>query len=241
MADPLKSATVGEIVAADFRAASVMERFGIDFGCGGWQSLADACERVSVSQSEVQQALDSLAKQNTVETDLADVGRWPLDRLIDHIVETHHRYVRRSLAIIADHLATLREERGDRHRELACIADAFDQAGADLDRHMVKEERILFPYVKELARLKREGKRASQSPFGTIVNPIMMLQREHREACHHLHFIRELTDGYTPPVDADATYRACMTELADYEHDLHRHVHLENNVVFPRAIALEGD
>ena len=240
MAKPLKSATVGEIVAADYRAATIMERFGIDFCCGGWLPLADACARASADQTEVQRALDALPKQNTVEADLADVARWPLDRLIDHIVGTHHRHVRQVVPVIAQHLAIIREQHGGRHRELACIADSFDQMSADLERHMLKEERILFPYVNELTRFEREGHPANQSPFGTIVNPILMLEREHRDASHHLHVIRELTDDYTTPADGCATYRTCMAELDDFERDFHRHIHLENNLLFPRAVALEG-
>lgn len=240
MADRVETATVGEIVAADFRAASVMEQFGIDFCCGGAQSLADACGRAAADPAAVQKALDALSKQTAVETDLADVGTWPIERLIDHIVSTHHRYVRHALPMIAHHLTSLQKAHGDRHPELACVAETFDTMSGDMERHLLKEEQILFPYVREIARGEHPECAVARNPFGTVVNPITMLEREHVDVAEDLHIIRELTNNYTAPPDGCATYAVCMAELADFERDLHRHVHLENNVLFPRAVALES-
>lgn len=240
MADQLKTATVGELVAADYRAAGVMEQFGIDFCCGGGQSLADACGRAAVDPVAVQKALDTLATQKAVKTDLADVGSWPLDRLIDHIVTTHHRYVRSAIPTIAHHLALLQKAHGNHHPELTFVVDTFNEMSGDMERHMLKEEQILFPYVRELALAEPSPCTSVQNPFGTIVNPITMMEREHVEVAEDLHVIRELTNDYTVPPDGCATYAVCMAELADFERDLHRHVHLENNVLFPRAVALES-
>jgi regulator of cell morphogenesis and NO signaling len=184
-------------------------------------------------------ALDALTAQHVAETDLVEVGRWPLGRLIDHIVGTHHRYVRRALPIIGHRLVSLRKAHGERHPELACISDTFDQMTSDLERHLLKEEQILFPYIRELAERAEQHRDVCVSPFGTIANPITMMEREHREVADALHVIRELTHGYTTPEDGCATYAVCMAELAEFERDLHRHVHLENNVLFPRAIELE--
>lgn len=240
MADRLKSATVGEIVAADYRAAHVMEQFGIDFCCGGNRSLTDACGIAAADQSVVVSALDALSETGVVDADLADVGEWPLDRLIDHIVTTHHRYVREALPRVAHRLALLRKAHGERHGELGFVADSWDELSSDLERHLLKEEQILFPYIRDLARLEANGPGVRRNPFGTVVNPIAMMEREHRDAAEVLHVIRALTNNYTNPADGCATYAVCMAELSDFERDLHRHVHLENNVLFPRAVALES-
>jgi regulator of cell morphogenesis and NO signaling len=227
-----EGATVGEIVAADFRAASVFEQFGIDFCCGGRRSVSEACSTAAVDPASVRAALDALPPAGTQGDDLTG---WPVDRLIDHIVETHHAYIRDALPAIARRLAKLVEVHGQRHPELAQIAVSFDRIGRDLLQHMLKEEHVLFPYVRELAR---HGPRIP-SPFGTVENPIRMMEREHRDAGDEMQVIRELSDGFQPPPSACTTYRVTFQELATFERDLHRHVHLENNVLFPKAVELE--
>jgi regulator of cell morphogenesis and NO signaling len=161
---------------------------------------------------------------------------WTVDRLVDHIVATHHAYVRSALPRIAASLTTLMEVHGARHPELAQIAARFDGVAQDFLQHMRKEEHVLFPYVRELAA---RGPRRP-SPFGTVENPIRMMEREHEHSDAQMREIRHLANGYVPPPDGCATYRACFDELAQFERDLHRHVHLENNVLFPRAVELEG-
>jgi regulator of cell morphogenesis and NO signaling len=235
MREACERTTVGEIVATDFRAASVFEHFGIDFCCGGRRSIAEACHNVAADPAVVERALAALPP--VPEHDDSDVTQWPLDRLIDHILTTHHAYVRSSLPTIARYLAKLVDVHGARHPELARTATSFDQMSRDLLQHMMKEERVLFPYIRELAA-SRDATR-TQSPFGTVENPIRMMEREHREAGDEMRLIRELTSGYAPPADACTTYRVCLAELAQFERDLHRHVHLENNVLFPAAVQLE--
>jgi len=168
-----------------------------------------------------------------------DVTGWPVDRLIDHIVTVHHASVRAALPRLAGYLAKLQEAHGAKHPELARVASTFDQVSADLGQHMLKEEQVLFPYVRDLAEHAEETCGTLQSPFGTVQNPIRMMEREHRAVADELDTIRELTDGYTAAEDGCTTYTVCMAELARFEQDLHRHVHLENNVLFPRAIRLE--
>jgi regulator of cell morphogenesis and NO signaling len=235
MNDVFDTTTVGEIVATDFRAARVLERFGIDFCCGGRRSLTDACRVAAADPEVVRRALYELPSAPT--DDEKDVRRWPADRLIDHIVSTHHRYVRTAMPAIADHLAKLVSVHGQRHPELTRIGASFDELRHELLQHLLKEERVLFPYIRELARAP-DG-RPRPSPFGTVENPIRMMEREHRDAGDELRLIRQLTNDYTPPADACTTYCVCFAELAQFEGDLHRHVHLENNVLFPKAVALE--
>jgi regulator of cell morphogenesis and NO signaling len=234
MNQTLEHATIGEIVAADSRAAAVFERFGIDFCCGGRRSIAEACRTAAIDPITVEQALDALPPDDPGDDNAAT---WPLHHLIDHIVGTHHAYIRSTLPLISGYLTKLVQVHGARHPELNRIAQLFERLGADLLRHMTKEEILLFPYVRELALTPSDRRRPS--PFGTVENPIRMMEREHREAGDEVHAIRELTAGYTPPSDACTTYRVCLSELARFERDLHRHVHLENNVLFPRAIELE--
>lgn len=235
MSDRSSSATIGDIVATDFRTAAVFEQFGIDFCCGGRRSLAEACRTATADPDAVIRALDALPPAIDHE---ADVTEWPLERLIDHIVSVHHAYVRSALPAIARYLAKLEEVHGARHPELARVAAGFDRMRFDLEQHMLKEERVLFPYVCDLAA-RGDTCGQSRSPFGTVENPIRMMEREHRDAADGLRTIRELTNDYAAPADGCATYAVCMSELARFERDLHRHVHLENNVLFPKAVALE--
>jgi regulator of cell morphogenesis and NO signaling len=235
MNERYEQVTVGEIVAIDFRTAAVFEDFGIDFWCAGRRSLTDACRTAGAEPAAVGRALDALPPPAAGD----DVTRWPVDRLIDHILLTHHAYVRSARPTIAQHLATLRDVHRAGHPELARIATIFEQVSGELDRHMVKEEQILFPYVRDLGR--RAGQPCGQhiSPFGTVENPIRMLEREHREVVDELRIMRELTNGYTPPSDGSMTYEVCLAELTRFELDLRRHVHLENNVLFRKGVDLE--
>jgi regulator of cell morphogenesis and NO signaling len=235
MIEELRTTPVGAIVAADFRTAAVFERFGIDFCCGGRRSLAEACRTAAADPDAVVDALDALPP--TIETE-DDVTRWPIPRLIEFIVSTHHAYVRSSMPRIARYLTKLEEVHGSRHPELSRVAAYWDQVRGDLEQHMLKEEQVLFPYVCDLAE-RADSCGRTQSPFGTVENPIRMMEREHREVADALRIIRELTRGYQTPADGCATYAICMADLHRFESDLHRHVHLENNLLFRAAVELE--
>ena len=236
MTERFEGSTIGDIVAADFRTASVFEQFGIDFCCGGRRSFEDACRAASADTSDVIKALDALPPSAADD----EVAQWPVGRLIDHIIATHHSYVRSALPTIARYLAKLHEVHGARHPELARVAAVFDRLSVELEQHMLKEEHVLFPYVRDLGEHANQPCGFLPSPFGTVNNPIRMMEQEHRDAGDALQIIRELTNGFTPPADGCTTYAVCMAELARFEQDLHRHVHLENNVLFPRALELEN-
>jgi regulator of cell morphogenesis and NO signaling len=234
MGQAFEKLIVGDIVAKDFRAAAVFQQFGIDFCCGGRRSIADACEMASVAPADIEAELAALAVTDAED----DMAGWPLDRLADHIVSTHHAYARSALPVIRTYLAKLVDVHGVRHPELVSVLSCFDTLARNLLQHMMKEEQVLFPYVRELQTAAHSGE-LHTSPFGSIENPIRMMEREHRGAADELDTIRELTCDYSAPSDGCTTYRVCMAELQRFEDDLHRHVHLENNVLFPRAIALE--
>lgn len=235
MHEQLTARTVGDVVAADFRTAEVFEKFGIDFCCSGRRSLADACRAAAADPDTVARAIEALPPAIPTAD---DETRWPIPQLIDFIVSTHHAYVRSALPTITRHLAKLIEVHGSRHPELARVAAYFEQVRCDLEQHMMKEEHVLFPYVRELAQCGESCGR-TQSPFGTVENPIRMMEREHQEVGDAMRIIRELTRGYTPPEDGCTTYVLGMAELQQFERDLHRHVHLENNVLFPAAVQIE--
>lgn len=235
MNDVQDTTLVGDVVATDFRAAEVFQRYGIDFCCGGRRSIAEACVGAHVDPTAVLHALDALPQAGETE----DASTWSIDRLVEHILSTHHEYVRAALPTITRYLGRLREVHGERHPELTDIAAAFDAMASGLMQHMMKEEQVLFPYLRQLAEVSARGCALPMSPFGTVENPIRMMEREHQETADEVQTIRALTDGYQMPADGCTTYRVCMAELARFEADLHRHVHLENNVLFPKGIRLE--
>lgn len=229
--------TIGDIVAADYRTAAVFERFGLDFCCGGKRTLNDVCQQQTIDAEALLHALDHLPGGEGVPEDTA--GVWPLDTLMEHIVSRHHWYVRAAIPILTTHTAKIADVHGERSPELPNVARRFAQMAGGLTLHMAKEEQILFPYIRSLVEADRAGRRIPPSPFGTVHNPIRMMEAEHEEAGDEMRLIRELTDRYALPDFACATYRACFEELQEFERDLHRHVHLENNILFPRAIRLE--
>lgn len=237
MINHFESATVGEIVATDFRAAAVFERFGIDFCCGGRQPFADACRAVHADPAIVIAAVSAIPAAADVDS---DVTTWPVTTLVDHIVGTHHQYVKSALPTIDAYLLKLQQVHGARHPELADVAGSFDEVSRELLQHMMKEEQVLFPYIHQLAALEAAGRPLAASPFGTVGNPIRMMEREHQQAGDQLRAIRERTGGYAVPDDGCTTYAVCYQELRRFEQDLHLHVHLENNILFPAAIELEA-
>jgi regulator of cell morphogenesis and NO signaling len=228
--------SLGELVTENTRAAAVFERFGLDYCCHGHQTLEDAAREQGVPIDQVVAALESLGAPTT--GDRADEAA-SLDQLTQLIVQRHHRYVRESTPTINAWLDKLVSRHGERHPELAQARDIFRQLGAEMAAHMAKEENILFPFIDALAAAERDGHRPAASPFGTIVNPVRVMEADHAVAGDLLARLRTLTGGYEPPADACTTYRLCYSELARFEADLHRHVHLENNVLFPRALELE--
>ncbi len=236
IATPSHDVTIGAIVAQDFRAAAVFQRFGIDFCCGGKRSVSVACRTAGVDMGLV---LASLSELRPDEDSPDDAAHWSLDRLVSHIVDTHHVYIRSAGPTISAYLTKLVAVHGERHPELARIENAFGQMNRELLPHMVKEEQVLFPYIRQLIKVASGTK--FSSPFGSVLHPIHAMEQEHEEVGNEMRIIRDLTSDFTPPSDGCTTYQVCFSELRHFEEDLHRHVHLENNVLFPRTVALEED
>jgi regulator of cell morphogenesis and NO signaling len=230
----LKTSTLGDIVAHDFRAGAILDRYGLDYCCGGARSLAEGCVERGISLDLVVSDLEAL--DNASREHLEDEPAV----LVDYIVSRHHAYVRTSVPVIQEHLAKIVAVHGARHAELRLVHTEFSKVAKELLAHMVKEEQVLFPYIRALADAVRSDGPPPPDMFGTVQNPIRMMEIEHQEAGDGLASIRELTSGYQPPDDACGTYRLALEELEAFERDLHTHVHLENNVLFPKAVELES-
>ena len=227
---------LADIVTADSRTAVVFDRFGLDYCCQGHQTLADAAARAGVAIDAVLTDIDGLGPANAADA----VEEWKeLDDLSRYIVKRHHGFVKERTPVIAAYLDKLVARHGERHPELAEVRAIFTSLGEEMAAHMMKEENILFPFIELLAINSRKGGRLPAGPFGTVMNPVRMMEEDHREAGEHLASLRRLTNAYTPPADGCTTYRLCYKELADFEADLHRHIHLENSVMFPQALELE--
>lgn len=229
-----KVPTVGELVAADYRKADVFKKYGIDFCCGGKKSVQKACAEAGVDFATVMTELVNV--ENAPAKPAQRYNEWKLDFLADYIVNTHHAYVKTSLPLILAYTQRVAERHGDTHPELVDIAAIFQTVADELSMHMVKEENVLFPYIKQLAT---ESNAAMRPSFGSVENPIRMMEHEHESVGEAMHTIAKLSNNFTPPANACNTYKVTFAKLQEFENDLHDHVHLENNVLFPRAAAQE--
>jgi regulator of cell morphogenesis and NO signaling len=230
---------IGELVAQDYRTASVFKKHGIDFCCQGNRTIQSACEKKRISPNAVVNDLEQVLKGET--EDAADYKSWPIDLLADYIEKRHHRYVEDKILEIKPYLSKICRVHGERHPELFEILHHFNDCAGELVAHMKKEEFILFPFVRKMVRAKQEGLSISVPHFGTVENPVQMMMHEHAAEGDRFSKIESLSNSYTPPEDGCSTYRVTYALLKEFEQDLHLHIHLENNILFPKAIALEKD
>jgi len=227
--------TVGQLVAERPSRSRVFERHGIDFCCGGGQTLAEACSKRGLDPNQILSELED-ADASTAETEIADWSSAPLADLIDHILGTHHAYLRNELPRLSAMVLKVAEVHGERHPELARVQSIFATLRQELVSHMMKEEQILFPGIKML-----EGTADDIAvPFCGVQGPVRVMILEHENAGDALGQLRALTGDYTAPDDGCNTYRAMLDGLRELEADLHMHIHKENNILFPRALELES-
>lgn len=229
--------TIGEIVANDFRTAAVFSKLGIDFCCKGQRSISEVCEKNNLNPNSLLQELNEV--MNNAGGESIDYNSWPLDLLADYIEKKHHRYVENKTPIIIEFLNKLCKVHGVSHPELFEITELFKGSAQDLASHMKKEELILFPFIRKMAEAKLQNRDVATPHFGTVENPVEMMKTEHEVEGDRFRQIATLTDNYTPPTDACNTYKVTFAMLEEFEKDLHTHIHIENNIMFPRAIALE--
>lgn len=234
----LEKQTIGEFVAQDFRTASLFSKYKIDFCCKGNRTLDDVCQSKGLDIDLIEEELNTILESK--DSNSIDFKSWPTDLLIDYIEKTHHRYVEeKSIALIL-YLDKLCKVHGERHPELFEIALHFKTCAGELAQHMKKEELILFPYVKKMYFAVRDKTAIEQPHFGTVNNPITIMQDEHENEGDRFVKIAALTNDYNPPVDSCQTYKVTFAMLKEFEQDLHKHIHLENNILFPKALALEA-
>ena len=232
-----KEASIGELVAKDLRKAEVFKKFNIDFCCGGKKTLSQVCNDKQINIKDIESEFEKL--DSTSESISQNYNEWSLDFLVDFIINTHHKYVKSSLPLLMEYTAKVAKVHGKEHLEVVTIYDLFKEASEELNSHMMKEETILFPYIKQLVNEKKSVNECCS--FGTVKNPIRMMEHEHDVVGNIFKTIRELSNDYTPPEDACTTYKLSYKKLEEFENDLHQHIHLENNILFPKSIKLESE
>jgi regulator of cell morphogenesis and NO signaling len=230
--------SIGQMVAEDYRAAAIFKKYHIDFCCNGNRSLDEACSEKSIDAHQLKQELNNL---QTISTDDANYNSWPLDLLIDYIEKKHHRYVETAIGEIKPFLQKISAVHGERHPELLQVRNLFLEGAGELTKHMKKEELILFPFVRKMTNLHLSGTTTGMPHFGTVQNPIKMMMQEHDTEGARFRTINELTNKYTVPEDGCTTYKVTLQMLEAFENDLHKHIHLENNILFPKALSLENN
>ncbi len=231
--------TVREIALEQPTAIRVFEQFGIDYCCGGRKPLAEACTAGNVEIDAVLAALEAAAR--TPEQNSENWAGQSLASLSAHIVATHHAYIKRELPRLAFLAQKVVNRHGSTRPELPTIAETLAQLEEELTPHLAKEEVVLFPYIAGLEQSLSSGTAKPHSCFGTVANPIAMMTQEHDAAGTLISEIHTLSGNFTTPQDACPTFHAFYDGLREFEQDLHQHIHLENNILFPRAIELESN
>lgn len=228
--------TVAEIAIEKPEAAREFEKLGIDYCCGGQRSLEEACSAAGVPLTEVTERIEKLAAR---QSDAPDFSTMSLAELIAHITSKHHVFVREECPRIQELSAKVAAKHVAAHAELEQIHEVFGELSAELSVHLMKEEQILFPYVLRLEEASLAEEAPPPSVFGTVANPIHMMEREHDGAGEALRALRRLSSNYTVPEGTCTSFRTLYVALQNFETDLHQHIHLENNVLFPGCLALE--
>ena len=220
-------------------ATRIFEKLGIDYCCGGGKSLADACAGAGVAVGEVLGSLKGIERSD--ETPAGEGWQTAaLAELIVHVVEKHHTFTREELARLEALFAKVCGVHGQNHPELFRIQKQFQELSRDLEPHMLKEERVLFPYITQMEEAAKNHRTLPAPPFGTVRNPVRVMLAEHDAAGEILREMRETSSDYTVPEDGCISYRTLYGALAALEADLHQHIHLENNILFPRAAEMEA-
>lgn len=225
---------IGELVASDYRTAAVFKRNGVDFCCNGNTTISDACQKKKINELALIEDLKAITSSTNSDTNV-DFQSWPLDLLADYIEKRHHRYVELKIREITPFLNKVARVHGERHPELLEVESLFRASAIELSEHMVKEERIVFPFVRQLVTGTE-----TESGLRSVQQPIAVMMNEHSAEGERFRRIAELTNDYTPPADACNTYMVTFKLLQEFEENLHEHIHLENNILFPKAIAMEA-
>ena len=228
--------TVASYVTENIKTAHVFKKYGIDFCCGGNISVEKACKKYNVNYLTLENELSSV---DVIKDVIEDYNKWELDFLMIYIENVHHLYIKENLPLISQYANKVAKVHGDKYPEVVEVNKLFHVIANELISHLQKEEQILFPFIKQLVLAKKEKRKNAAPSFQTINNPIVMMEHEHDYVGNVMKQIAKLTDSYSPPEGACNTFKALYAKLKEFEQDLHKHVHLENNILHPKAIALE--
>ncbi len=231
-----KNKTVADVVRENIATAHVFKKYGIDFCCGGGTSIDAACSKHHVDKQELMEEINHALHSRTPSV---NYNQWPLDFLCDYIEQTHHRYVLEAIPIIKSYVAKVAKVHGHASPEVIEIESLFTNVESELIPHLQKEELILFPYIRTLVKSINLGQELSNPQFESVANPIRIMIHEHDVAGDLLKSIRNLSNNFQTPDWACNTYRALYAKLEEFENDLHLHIHLENNILFPKALKIE--
>jgi len=232
--------TVRELALEKPGAARVFEKLGIDYCCGGKQTLEQACRAGNLPIDEVLDALEVAHRSGPASPKDSNWQAELLGDLISHIKNTHHKYTREEIARLGPLFDKVCSVHGEHHPELFELRTTFRGLAQELTTHMMKEEMILFPYMERMEESILQNEPILPAPFGTVRNPVSMMEHEHDSAGNALRALRASSNNYAAPPDACVSYQTLYKTLAEFEADLHQHIHLENNILFPRAVALEN-
>ncbi len=235
--DVFREMTLSQIVTVNYKAAAVFEKYSLDFCCKGNRAFNEVCKEKGIDAEEILVQIKNIDEKSSDNN--MRFNTWELDFLVDYIINNHHQYVRESIPVIAAHADKVVVAHSKNHPELIGISKIFTMVYKELKQHLVKEEEILFPYIKNLVRVNQNLISYEKPYFGKIENPIKMMEVEHETAGDGMYDIRMITDNFTIPDDACNTFALFYNELKEFEEDLHKHVHIENNILFPKSINLE--
>jgi regulator of cell morphogenesis and NO signaling len=231
----IENLSLAEIVTQKPEAAVILENYNLDYCCGGKRKLGDTLKNDVSKLNHVIDDLEKLFGQESIPEN--DFDKFSLSRLVDYIIEVHHSYVKANLPVIQQHLEKVSLKHGDTHPEMRKIKLLFDEIKRDFEQHMMKEEIILFPRIKKIESLSHAGILSTEN--FALEAPIHVMEFEHDAAGKLMEEIKKLSNNYLPPQNACTTFRLSLDELKIFESDLHLHVHLENNILFPKALAMQ--
>ncbi|KRB55485.1 MULTISPECIES: iron-sulfur cluster repair di-iron protein [Flavobacterium] len=229
--------TIGEIAADDFRTAAIFSKYSIDFCYKGHRTLKEACKKRGIEESLLIEELDRATNNSANQS--FNYKSWSSDLLADYIEKTHHRYVAEKTPVLLKLLNELCTLHGETYPDLFEINTLFTESALDLSANMRKKEQILFPFIKKINEAHAKGLFLEIAHFGTLENQILLIKEEHDTVGQRFKKIAALTKNYTAPADTCNTYKVTFAMLKEFERDLHKHIHLENNILFPKSVALE--
>ncbi len=233
-----KDSIIGALVAQDYRVATAFKKKGIDFCCNGNRSIAEVCSEHNLESEQLIQEIQATTAQT--QATAVDYQSWPLDLLADYIEKKHHRFVTAKIEEITPYLEKINRVHGERHPELSKVEELFKASAGELSMHMKKEELMFFPRIRKMMENQQAGT-MDKEQLQSLESSISSLMQEHDNEGERFRQIEALTNGYTAPEDGCNTYRVSLALLKEFEDDLHLHIHLENNILFPKSAKMAAE